>query len=690
MAAAVQPPDKGWAMTKLVNYISQPAWQRSARDDDSLPATPWTPDAPEVVLDKTGKGSHATVYRKGVYVVERVDTIPLGAVSLHALCGYSHYILANIHATASEATRHLDYTTRSGGIVRSLDITGNMSQGSDAYTTTYTMPLFREGSLEKAIAARHLSDYNTRVSVANALLRTLVDMHGAHIHHGDIKPPNILVRQLSDGKTWQAAYTDFDTSSTEQWFGAPAPLAVYTSTTPGYRHTLSNPEGRHTFAMARGTARGTNPYTGECRSELNDAWALMCTLWDLFFGKQFMRVTHVQPTVWDDRMRGTAPEYRTLLNEAIRAIPVAGNETAIERIRNLFTYVVNQIAMPEMGVRMTAIGMLTAFAPPDVHTPVPVPLFVWKGPANPIAELPDERARRNFIAAVRDMLDSYKGEMRLTVTNTYDDARKHYAVPHVDPVEHMKSIWRFMTIVSTISHAISLVASYFVHNPMAEWPVPNSSLLHYIMHIAIVANIPSILFMLEYHYDEPIAQLYLLNCEQLGIVSSSAKRDRWQKKLMSDDRKGMFGIPWARAMKVITNNSKRWFGSNVLVPSSVCVVSWALRNYEPVWPLGPMYANYDPANMYLFYTLPMVKYMHALVCIENITSTIDMHVSVRAIPSTSATYAADVGRFIQLRLRAHEEPHAHAIPTSAPLARGGPSLPKTAPSLACIFSTVSA
>lgn len=634
---------------------------------------PFAPDAPGKGGSELGHGSFASVYQTSILVARRKTKPETGPDGMQLLHEGARDVFNNVYAQASEITASLDVTNGTSGIVRALHVRAQVAPGNKLQMV-YTMPLFWGGSLEDFLwkkPPKVAIDMDQRMQIAQALLWGLVRMRAMSISHQDIKPANILVRQLDDKKTWQVAYADFDTFSMPAWYGAPTTTPLMGMSTEGYRFDDVFATGRNVAAFAHAEHNPPNAYLGERATDSNDVWAVMCSLWGLFFDDYFEK-RHKDGTF---STSGDIRRFKGTLNVAIGTLVRQqfsgdGNDPQVARIRATFSYVLDTMAVEGDGSHLRAIDMYKAFMgdQPIMRTPV----FMWRNAANPIAGLPNQMARMYFKMAVRDIY-AY-GDITPQLADLFTNIKFAAGVPAGSVNTRVLRIWGYLTFASVVSRAISLVASFFVHNPGSPWPPveANANLLHFIMYISIATNIPYVMEILGVSFTEPLIQLYMHNLSELGFVTARGRLEvlAWQKKLNAENNKRKSGsTEWAPMMVYLVNSSKRWFGNNFYVPSTLTLITHALHQYMYDAGLDVREHGHDVRAIVPFYTRDILTFIGHMMLEGSIDAVIKLHQDVNCIQPSSSGYDMQVGRHVGSMYSAHVA---------------------VVPSLAQVFSTVSA
>lgn len=640
------------------------------------PPPPFTQLPPTQTTSLIGMGSYARVHRSDVYVANRRAEVEYSRKALKECLEDARVILHNVHATGSDATRPL------GSMVRALHIGADIDKVNSRLYVDYMMPVYWDMSL-RHVCRTDAIGINERMQIAEDLLWGLVRMHEMHISHRDIKPGNILVRKLDDKKTWQVVYADFDSLSIPLWYGAPASVPLRYCATPYYLYALSNPYEREYAARRVSTSIASNYYMSERATESEDVWALASTLWSLFFdGEELMDVSQIKPEANFNiayvarRMR----IVRDVLKKRITDLAEAefnGNkgDRRCMAILTMFEYVFDTAKINDNGTHLHSVDLYLAFTHAKESMVAPPRMFV--DASNPIAVLSSKSSADDFKSVVLSMYEYYGVNDMLL--GAYESATAALRGPPHSDVRKLKHVWRFMTFASTISHVTSLVACYFVNNPSVLWPPENgdTSLRHFIMYIATVANMPYTLEFQDETFDEPVLQLHLLSCAALGILPKRGglSLTDWHGKVKQNQEHPRPNTRWAEVVKHIVNNSKRWFGGTFFMPTTLTIITEAMR----IKPGGAATVDgYDAMGVLPLYTPELLRFIRHMLDPANIEDVMRLHQVVHCVVASGDDYAAAIaGRVYELMER-----------TLA----GGAASASTQPvlSLARIFSTMSA
>lgn len=634
-------------------------------------------------------GSSADVPALGAVQFKRVDDLTVRGMPLDSLITRSYAILANVHMFSSEATARLS------GIVRTSSIESPVCDSRDTLTVTYSRRMYNAGTMRNVMQAPcpSIRDFDVYVNIIQQLLVALADMHNAHMYHRNISPEAILMHKWDDG-SWEAAYTSFESTCIPQWFGVAAPVPIARCAKRGYRYIDTIPEQLHVSTMKTAGPPKSNIYTGEIATPLADTWALLCTLWEFLFGTTFIVWKGNSIGGFYEDYRGDAAHYKELLDGYIARIhAVHSDQRNVDRVYAMFMHAVKAVHNPGAMVHVSANSILQEFM--RDRPAIPRQLFTWTGPTNPIGQLPAGLARTNFKKAVSTIFRSDILHMEHGLAALYQDAVVAATLANAPGLtNHHKRVWGFMTLAGIMSHVISLLASYFVHNPLAPWPptdVDNSGINHFILHIAISANMPYALNMdRDTRLSNQLAVAYFSSCVGLSILEVHKIMSKREADARVDVGEADLGIGsrWARVMQHIVYHSGRWFGNNVLVQSTLAIASNALIRGINKDNFASMTGVYAPEYLYASYSADHLAYLNSLVQADNIDEIVNMHTHIRDMHVRPGSYQNDVfdyvhGRYVAFTAR--EKQRKGGAAAAAPSAAAQP-----ATALSGLFDSTSA
>jgi hypothetical protein len=614
--------------------------------------------------DKRGSGSYSSVWECRHAVVTRV--VDYGPTkSLSECAERTRNTLSNIFGFASTFTEHYAMPTAvpGAGVMRTLGYQVGDAPPGTAESTLVRVSYFMTpmdsdlGTTIKRLrlarsVPRPVPAPSTRIRLATGLVRTLADLHAAGVFHVDIKPANILIK--GEGGEERVALADFDSLFMERWVGQPAMMAAAAGSTPLYAVPGDKHRKRRTAAKSR-VAAG-DPYRGEVGTRFEGAWALMRTLMEFLVPHGTQNV--IRASKASDRW---VTELDTdELSLLIAQIGAEGyTERDAERVRELLRLVVAWgDSGKKAGVRaeemaeFTANDMLARLTPAESSPRG----RTWDTPAtNPIAHVAQLGSWR---AAVADAVlgDANSLQQRL-LDRALADATEAL---RVNSGTARARCWAFLTLAGALSHALSLVAAYFVANRTATWPPAprgaDAPMLAYATYIAAVGALPQILDPLsEVGAREPIAVLHNAACAALGILpplppgaenftrpEMRAAAEEWRTRATARD---VYSV-WKVVLRRLVNSTEHWFDSNVAVPCTLTLVTRALAGSR-VWGDDRRNSMRIYVGVPEFYTAERLAGIRALLRTEGLDDVVGLHALANGVRPDVPYYTDVLGGTIK-------------------------------------------